>query len=436
MTAERSMARADSGRGGFRAVLVATAVAGIAGYAIQLIAPTQLGEGDYVAFTVFWSTMYLGGSAISGVQQEVARAVHPGAGGGRILLLFGLAAAAIAAAAALIASFTLGDVILGSSRAPVALALIVGFVGYLATSILTGVSYGLHVWRAVAAGVITDALLRVGLLAVGFVLGWDTGVLALLIAIPFGLAAGTVWLLFQGRFRGRVMLDIGPRRLTAHVASAVLAAGASGVMISGMPMLIGVTSAAVPAAETGATLLALTVTRAPIVVPIIAFQSFLIATVFRGGADSTRLLRVVGLILAGGVVLSIAGWLTGPWIVALLSFGRYVLSAGEAAVIVFSAALVGAMCVTGPALISLRRHVPNAIGWIVASVLTVLALWILQGEARIPVALLAAPTAGLAIHLAVLLRDRVRVPAASQSAERESEGRASSASAATEEDGG
>lgn len=411
------MQTTDRARSGFRVVLLATVIAGIAGYAIQLIAPTALGSDDYVAFTVFWSTMYLGGAAISGVQQEISRAVRPAEGspgGGRVLVRFGLAAAVIAAAAAVIASSVLGDAVLAGPRGPVALALVIGFVGYLATSILTGVSYGLHLWRAVATGVIVDALVRVALLLVGFAFGWGPDVLALLIAVPFGLAAVLVWVVFRRRFRSSVALDIGPQRLAVHVVSAVVAAAASGVMISGLPMLIGVTSWAAPATETGAILLALTVTRAPIVVPVIAFQSFLIATVFRaGGASAARLLRVVAVIIAGGVLLAVVGWFAGPWVVGLLSSGRYALSPAGAAVIVFSAALVAAMCVTGPALIALRRHTVNAIGWSVASVLTVLALWLADGEYRIPLALLGAPAVGLVVHLIAVLR--TRVPAAPDS---------------------
>lgn len=402
------MASAETARGGFRVVLLATVFAGAAGYAIQLIAPTGLDSDDYVAFTVFWSAMYLGGSAISGVQQEVSRAVRPGdGGGGRILVHFGVVAAAIAAVAAIIVSFMLGGAIPAAPHASIAVALVVGFAGYLATSILTGVSYGLHLWRAVATAVVLDALLRVVLLLVGFSLGWDTGVLAFLIAVPFGFAAAVVWAVFRRSFLGRITLDIDPRRFWVHVGSAVTAAAASGVMISGMPMLIGVTSASIPAAETGAVLLALTVTRAPIVVPVIAFQSFLIATVFRSGAAGPqRLLRIVGLILAGGVFLALAGWFVGPWIVGLLSSGRYELTPFQAAVIVFSAALVAAMCVTGPALISLRLHNANTLGWIAASALTVLALWMMQDEARIPLALLVAPVVGLAIHVVAIFRVR------------------------------
>ena len=74
------MAASDSAGSGLRAVLIATAIAELSAMPSQLLAPALLtDEAAYVAFSVFWSTLYLGVSAMSGVQQEVTRAAHPAA---------------------------------------------------------------------------------------------------------------------------------------------------------------------------------------------------------------------------------------------------------------------------------------------------------------------------------------------------------------------
>src|SRR5690606_12567037 len=55
--------------------MVCTAAAGLCGYLIQILAPALLTDPEvYLAFSVFWSTLYLFGTGLGGVQQEVARA--------------------------------------------------------------------------------------------------------------------------------------------------------------------------------------------------------------------------------------------------------------------------------------------------------------------------------------------------------------------------
>lgn len=409
------MAATDSTRGGLRAVLVATAVAGVVGYAIQLMAPALLAsEAAYVSFSVFWSTLYLGGAAISGVQQEVARAAHPAVGGdgGRMLRSFTVGATAVVLAAAVVVSLVFGREIIPGSLPAVTLALVVGFVGYLMTAVLTGIFYGLHLWRAVAFIVILDALLRAGLVITGLVAGGSVALLALLVSIPFGLAALGSWIAFRGRVAGAFALDVRPRRLVGQASSMVVAASASGVMISGLPMLVGLTSATVPTATTGALLLAITVTRAPIVIPVIALQSFLISAVFRGGrVRGARVIRLAAAAVVVGVGLAVLGWFAGPPVVSGISGGRFALPAAAAAAIVFSACLVAILCVTGPALVSVRRHATNVVGWSVAALTTVLVLLAPLGELRVPLALILPPALGLAIHIGVLLRDRGAAPA-------------------------
>lgn len=403
------MTKAETRGSGLRAVLVATAVAGIVGYAIQLLAPALLLSSEYVSFSVFWSTLFLGGAAISGVQQEISRATHPqpGGDGARTLRAFAVGAALVVALGAIALALVLGDAILPHEPGAAILALVIGLVGYLATSIVTGVFYGLHLWAGVAFAVITDALLRLVLVVTGLLLGWSVAALAVLVAVPFGAAAALAWIFFRRRLMRAMVLDVGMRRLIVQVSGTVVATGASGVMISGLPMLIGVTSPDVPAVDTGALLLAITVTRAPIVIPVIALQSFLIAAVFRGGGlRAGRIVRLVVGVVIVGVGLSAAGWLLGPPVVSLVSGGRFSLSGADAASIVFSATIVAGMCITGPALIALRRHAANTVGWLVAAGLTAGILVMPWQDGRIPLALLGAPAVGLALHIMMLLRAR------------------------------
>lgn len=418
------MASAEgSTRGGLRAVLVATVVAGAFGYVIQLAAPAMLPPAAYVAFTTFWSTLYLGVAAMSGIQQEVTRASRPAADEppSAVLRNFALISLAVAVAVSAVVGLLVAPGVLPSAPIVFAAALAVGLGGYLATAVLSGVLYGLSLWRAVAGIIIADAALRTVLLLVGFALGLPIAVLALLVAAPFGLAFVLTWLAVRGRVIGRFRLDVGLARLSAHALGTVLAAAASGVMITGLPMLIGVTSAGVPAAEVGAVLLTITLTRAPIVVPVIALQSFLISAVFRGGRVApARLLRVIAVLLLVVAALSGLAAAVGPPIVSFVSAGAYEIAPALAAAIVFSAGLVAAMSVTGPALIAARRHTENLVGWAVAAALTVAIILLPLGlDVRVGIAVTAPPVLGLLVHVGALLVPSWRAGAEPESVARE-----------------
>ena len=400
---------ADPASRGLRTILIATAIAGVFGYGIQLLAPRMLAdESTYVAFTVFWSTLYFGVSAMSGVQQEVARAAAPVVNEppSATLRNFTLAAAGAVSIVSALIAFFFGDQILSGGRLQLAVILAVGFVGYLANSVLSGVLYGLSKWRPIGELVVIDVAIRALLVILGFAIQAPVAVLALGVVVPFGAAFGIVWLRVRRAVVGHYRLDVSFARLTTHVVGTVGAAAATGVMITGLPMLIGFTSTGDSVAAVGSLILAITLTRAPIVIPVIALQSYLISAVFRGGrVRPARLLRLLAGALAGIVVLAAIGAFIGPPLIEWISLGRFEITGWIAAAIVASAGLVAAMCVTGPALIAMRAHLDNVIGWAVAAALTVVALLLpLPLDARVGVALIAPSVVGLTLHSVALVR--------------------------------
>lgn len=403
------VAMAEPAPRGLRTILVATAIAGVFGYGIQLLAPRMLtDESAYIAFTVFWSTLYFGIAAMSGIQQEIARAAAPVVDEppSATLRNFTLAAAGTVTLAAGALAYFFGDQILPGDRLQLAVLLAIGFVGFLANTVLGGVLYGMSKWRPVAELIVIDGGIRAILVISGFAAQVPLSVLALGVVFPFGAAFGVVWVRFRGEVVGHYRLDVSFRRLTTHVIGTVGAATATGVMITGLPMLIGLTSAGEPEAAVGSLILAITLTRAPIVIPVIALQSFLISAVFRGGrVQPGRLLRMLSVALAGIAALAAVGALIGPPLIEWISIGRFEVTGWMAATIVASAGLVGAMCVTGPALIAVRGHLANVIGWAIAAALTVGALLLpFPLDARVGLALLLPPLIGLAFHSVALVR--------------------------------
>ncbi|WP_341957029.1 hypothetical protein [Microbacterium sp. LWH13-1.2] len=403
------MTKTESTAGGLRWILFATVIAGILGYVIQLLAPVLLEqEASYVTFSVLWSAVYLCVSAMSGVQQEVTRAARPSTAHApnTVLRTFTIAAAGVIMVVGIVLGFTLASSVLPGSAWALAAALCIALAGYLLIAVLSGVMYGLSLWRAVAMLTILDAVIRAIALTVAFALQLPSVVIAFGIAFPFGLTAAVVWIAVRRHVVGKFALDVTFPALARNVTSTVGAAICMGAMISGLPLLIGLTGSSEQASAIGAVILAITLSRAPIVIPVIALQSFLISAVFRerAGIDRKTVARL--LLIASGIisVLAVLAAFIGPPIIVLVSAGKFQIDSMMMAVIVLSAGLVAMMCVTGPALVAARRHTVNLIGWVLAAVLTVACLLVpLELHLKVGIALILPVVVGLAVHLFTLL---------------------------------
>lgn len=407
------MATPERDAAGLRWILLATAVAGALGYVIQVAAPRLLEDGAYVAFSVMWSTVYLCVAAMSGVQQEASRAARPSTSHApnTVLRAFALSAAVVVLIVAIGLGWWLSIDTVPMAALALMAALGVAFVGYLMNAVLSGVLYGLQLWRGVALVTILDAVLRATFLAVAFAVSADTVWLGLGIAFPFGLSFAVGWVVLRRRVVGRFALDVGYRALSANVLSTVGAAACSGVMISGLPLLLGATSAGVPASALGSLIMAVNLTRAPIVVPVMALQSYLISAVFRDRASIAprRLWSLIGISLLVMAALAGLAAAVGPWLMTLISAGSFSIAPLAIAIVVFSAGLVALMCVTGPALVAKGGHAANVGGWALAAVLTVGGLLLPIGFAeRTLLALTVPAAAGLVVHVAALLRGAER----------------------------
>ncbi len=397
-------------------VLLATVLAGGVAYVVQLLAPGLLRNDEkYIAFSVLWSAIYLGVSALSGVQQEFSRATHArrtdatGRGSSRVILVVFAVLGLGAAAAALVIAFIVAPRSVAVSPLTLLPPIVLALVGYLALAMLSGMLAGLHRWPTIAAVTIFDAVLRAAVLIMGFTAGWNILALTYAIAAPFGLAALGGLLLLRAELRKTVRFDAGPKELITNALTTVGGAVAMGAVISGLPLVIGVTMPHAPAAWLAGALFAIMLTRAPIVTPAIALQSFIVAT-FRGPGEATPQTVSRGAVMKGifaivGVAaLAIIAALIGPALVRWLSGGSEVDSQ-LMFVIVLSAFLAAALSSTAALLIARSRHALSALGWAATAVLTVLCLLIpIAPEPRLILALLVPPAVGLGIHVTGLLR--------------------------------
>ncbi len=186
---------------------------------------------------------------------------------------------------------------------------------------------------------------------------------------------------------------------------AVAAAGASAILVMGFPVLLKATSSDLGATG-GVVILAVTLTRAPLLVPLTAMQGNLIAHFvdarqhrLRAMAGAVSVLAVVGAI---GVTLAA---LTGPWLLRVGFGDEYRASGALLAWLTAGAVAIAVLTVTGAATVAAALHRAYSVGWISATVASAVLLTLPLGlETRTVVALVCGPLVGIAVHLAALAR--------------------------------
>ncbi len=387
---------------GLPMITVSVVGAGIIGYAIQGIVPVFVhNASEYLQFSVFWSTLFLVGAALGGIQQEVARATHPTTLTQERSTLFRFTAIASVLAGLAIA---LTSPLWAPSLFPTdpglrVLALSAGVVGYAAMSALAGIFYGMEFWRGVAALTLTDAIIRLLLIVMTLLFIPTTSALTLAIVAPFPIAVIAVWLWGKGKI-GSYTLDVPIGRLARNTLGTVAGATATGILTSGFPMLIGLTSNE-PSSAVGALVFVTTLTRAPLVVPALALQSFLIIR-FRHASSSVLpdMLKVVAAILGVSIIVAVGAYILEPSLLMALWGDQYTLPGLTCALIVLTAGLTAALCVSGAAALARKRHFAFLAGWVVAAGITVTAMLLpLPLEPRVMVAMAIGPIVGLLCHV-------------------------------------
>ncbi len=134
------------------------------------------------------------------------------------------------------------------------------------------------------------------------------------------------------------------------------AAGASAILVMGFPVLLKATSSDLGATG-GVVILAVTLTRAPLLVPLTAMQGNLIAHFvdarrhrLRAVAGAVAVLAVVGAI---GVTLAAV---TGPWLLRVGFGDEYRASGALLAWLTAGAVAIAVLTVTGAATVAAALH--------------------------------------------------------------------------------
>ncbi|WP_395309653.1 hypothetical protein V4U86_02120 [Mycobacterium sp. AMU20-3851] len=402
-------ARGPVTRGSVTRVGIATACSALCGYAVLYLAARNLEPAGFSLFGVFWGAFGLVSGAANGLLQESTREVRALRGrdvtaAERTYPMRVAAVVGVVAAGVIVLSSPLWSAqVFSESRWLSVVLLSIGLAGFCLHATLLGMLAGVDRWTQYGSLMVTDAAIRVAVAAAAFVLGW--GLAGFLWATVAGSLAWLILLVISptARAAARQATAGGARMFLTGTLHSVAAAGASAVLVMGFPVLLKATTPELGAAG-GVVILAVTLTRAPLLVPLTAMQGNLIAHFVDQRHRRLRALvapaALVGVIGAVGVV---AAWLAGPWLLRTAFGAEYQAAGGLLAWFTAGAVAIALLTLTGAATVAAALHRAYAAGWVGATLAAVALLLLpLDLETRTVIALLCGPVVGIAVHLFAL----------------------------------
>jgi O-antigen/teichoic acid export membrane protein len=398
-------------RGSVARVGTATALTALCGYAVIYLAARDLAPSGFSVFGVFWGAFGLVTGAANGLLQETTREVrsapyvdvlpsartHPL----RVAGMVGIAAAVVIAGSAPLWG---GRVFVEERWLSVGL-LSAGLAGFCLHATLLGMLAGLNQWTQYGALMVTDALIRVAVAGATFVIGW--GLTGFLWATVAGAVAWLIMLVASATARAaaRLLTPGGTATFLRGAAHSITAAGASAILVMGFPVLLKLTSNQL-GTQGGVVILAVTLTRAPLLVPLTAMQGNLIAHFVDERTGRLRALIAPAAIIGGiGAVGVVAAGVVGPWLLRVAFGPQYDASSALLAWLTAAAVAIAMLTLTGAATVAAALHRAYSLGWVGATVASGLLLLLpLPLQTRTVVALLCGPLMGIGVHLVALAR--------------------------------
>lgn len=384
-----------------------------------LVTARTLSDRANAQFLVFWALFSFVAGTLTGMQTEATRAVSAAmlpearrpAKPVRVVpasLAIGAGVAAIVLATSpLWAEHVFGGSIGAAvGQQPWLLVFLVAaaavvYAGHVATG---GVLSGRREWLPFSGLIMTEAIGRLAIVAVAGIGGLG------LIGVEVGAAIpAALWILLVTAvpvYR-RALSAVGDTTTRAYISRALqtmAAAAASAALITSFPFIVALVRPAGSHEELSAAFqMGLSLTRAPMLIPLAAYSTVIVTYFVNNRAKGVRaLLRYLPAVLGLGVVAAaLVAW-AGPWVLRIFR-PSYVLTPMTMALMTFAAVLIAILSVTGSAVLALDKHAWFLGGWLAALAVAVACLlgpWPI--ETRSLIALFAGPPIGIAIHLVAI----------------------------------
>lgn len=418
------------------ALLGSSLLAAVSTLVVTMIAQRALNGSELTEFLLFWAALFTVTGIITGIQPEITRAVGTArtravadralanrAASGRTASAEGsapqgarvvtvtAALGAIAGALVLVSSPLWAGQQIPHSAAVGVTVMAVGVFLYALQATMSGVTAGEDRWYLFAAvGGLESAGRLILMLAAALMIPSLAG-LEVATVVPMGLWLILAFVTFSGRRLWVARADVPARRLITNILWSFLSSAAAAVLMMGFPNVLKASGAAESEPVVlGTLILAISITRSPIMIPLQAFQGVAVSAFLKQRhRPVAAFIKPAAAVVAVGAVGALAAYLVGPLLFRLI----YPPAAGaesayEAAAsgitlgaLVFASALLALMTLSGNMALAVNQHRIYLAGWVVAAAVTLSLAFLIPAPLvpRAIVALAVGPVCGFVVHM-------------------------------------
>ena len=418
------------------ALLGSSLLAAVSTLLVTMIAQRALNGSELTEFLLFWAALFTVTGIITGIQPEITRAVgtartravadralanRAASGGaasaegsapqGARVVTVTAALGAIAGALVLVSSPLWAGQQIPHSAAVGVTVMAVGVFLYALQATMSGVTAGEDRWYLFAAvGGLESAGRLILMLAAALMIPSLAG-LEVATVVPMGLWLILAFVTVSGRRLWVARADVPAGRLITNILWSFLSSAAAAVLMMGFPNVLKASGAAESEPVVlGTLILAISITRSPIMIPLQAFQGVAVSAFLKQRhRPVAAFIKPAAAVVAVGAMGALAAYLVGPLLFRLI----YPPTAGaesayEAAAsgitlgaLVFASALLALMTLSGNMALAVNQHRIYLAGWVVAAAVT-LSLAFLVPAPLVPraiVALAVGPVCGFVVHM-------------------------------------
>lgn len=418
------------------ALLGSSLLAAVSTLVVTMIAQRALNGSELTEFLLFWAALFTVTGIITGIQPEITRAVGTArtravadralanrAASGRTASAEGsapqgarvvtvtAALGAIAGALVLVSSPLWAGHQIPHSAAVGVTVMAVGVFLYALQATMSGVTAGEDRWYLFAAvGGLESAGRLILMLAAALMIPSLAG-LEVATVVPMGLWLILAFVTVSGRRLWVARADVPAGRLTANILWSFLSSAAAAVLMMGFPNVLKASGAAESEPVVlGTLILAISITRSPIMIPLQAFQGVAVSAFLKQRhRPVAAFIKPAAAVVAVGATGALAAYLVGPLLFRLI----YPPAAGaesayEAAAsgitlgaLVFASALLALMTLSGNMALAVNQHRIYLAGWVVAAAVTLSLAFLIPAPLvpRAIVALAVGPVCGFVVHM-------------------------------------